>query len=338
MTVTKQSIPQAATIKRWPFSPFGGPHWKEGAGGGGGEGKLEFATVQDAAKHLEGEGYIVRTAEQETSFQQQRESEIIGNKTKEIYDSLDSKITEVTGIARNDEEKTLDFVSRSFGSVSTAKSDLETKLKDLQEKASKGDSLADEYKKQLAEVRGTLKTKTEEFEKKQTEWNQGQFKAKVDAEVSSAFDRIKDTLRTASTFGEGEAGQIAYDAIVKKKIQDFRASHKPVDLNGVIVWHDENDKPIVSQKDGSTKSTHELLESTFKFMHAGASAAGGTGTKPAGSTGTVDPDGKNKGKIDLPPEVKTRVDLNNYITKELKLTGQEATNVYMANMEALPLR
>lgn len=280
----------------------------------------------------------VRTEKEESDFRKNLRDQIDGEIRKEIYDSLDKDLNEITGMSKKAGEKTYDFLKRASKELKDQVKNATQKLKDLE--ASDGDhqKVVDRLNGEITNLKNSLKKVNEEKEGLETKYKQESFESRVKGEIESALSDLKTKFKKYDT-------EIEQQRIIDATLSGFRAKYKPDEMNGSIVWADANGKPINDEKSGNSLGVKALLEKEFSFMVDPKRKAAGTGTGSpgAGSGGGAEDPEKAKFKLsdDEKTGIKSKVELRNFLQNEKKIdpikNQEDFAKYFDANKEGLPL-
>lgn len=266
-----------------------------------------YETVEDAVKAVTGMGqHQVRSLEDEKTFLENAtktaRSESAQAERKIFLDSFDSKFKELTGVERDPSAKTTDYVFKSYTDLA-AKHKAQTEEYETfkTSKLSESDA-AKEVKMQLDKFKLTAKAELDEANNAIATMKSAQFSYKVDASVQEAMNRIKPTLK------ENEYLDQVISAEIAAKFSKFKA----IEHEGTIIYHGDDDKPVIDSKDGNHLSTFSILEKIFEPMVDQGRKAAGTGanTKTPGASGEVTAD---ELRLELPAEITNKMKLMDYL-------------------------
>ena len=208
--------------------------------------------------------YVVRTADEETSF--------IGTKTKEIYDGLDKDLFDASGIAKEPTEKTYDFGKRVVKTLKEATTPLQTKITELETAIANGNGDA------------TMRAQLEQLQQKEQTWQQEQQKLQQQLQEKDVRLAIREGLR-----------DLKYDASVKDSIRktmvDAATSRlmslariqKNADDSETVVF--VRDGKTLLNKDGQPADAAYLLGEELKDVLDNGQQGQGGGAGPQGGTG-----------------------------------------------------
>lgn len=230
------------------------------------------------------------------------EETVIGARFREVYNRLDDTIAKETGIARNGDEKTYNYLeraARSLAAKANSVDGLNTKIHDLTAerdrlKKAVEDGTADEsLKKQLTQAQKDLQAVTDQFNMLKTDYDKMKndhaaelMNFKLDSEIAG----VRGGIKFKPELPEQATSVLMQQAIAKVKsltneyIDDGKGGQRLVfkDANGAIMRNAENAlQPY---------TVGELLTKELKQM--GVLDEGrkqpGTGTQPPKATKTAE--------------------------------------------------
>lgn len=263
-----------------------------------------------------------------TTLSQNDENSVIGSRIGEIYRNMDATIATATGIQRNGDEKTYDYLARATKDIAEKAKGvdaLNTQIANLtKEKARLEKVIADgtgdaETKKALAQAQKDLAAVTKQFTDLKAEFDTAKdnhakelFGVKIDNELSIATANVK----FKPELPQSVTGVILNQAIEKVKgmhpeyIDDGKGGKTLAfkDDNGAIMRNPDN---MLNPYTANDLITKELQ--TMGVLADGTPKPGG-GTKPnvggGGGNTTIDVSG-----------CKTRVEAYDVITNSLMAKG-----------------
>lgn len=263
-----------------------------------------------------------------TTLSQNDENSVIGSRIGEIYRNMDATIATATGIQRNGDEKTYDYLARATKDIAEKAKGVEalnTQIASLtKEKARLEKVIADgtgdaETKKALAQAQKDLAAVTKQFIDLKAEFDTAKdnhakelFGVKIDNELSIATANVK----FKPELPQSVTGVILNQAIEKVKgmhpeyIDDGKGGKTLAfkDNNGAIMCNPDN---MLNPYTANDLITKELK--TMGVLAEGTPKPGG-GTKPNGGGGggntTIDVSG-----------CKTRVEAYDVISNTLMAKG-----------------
>ncbi len=216
------------------------------------------------------------------------EDAVIGGRFSEVYRQMDSTIEKATGIKRNGDEKTYNYLERAAKEFAGKYADydsLKTKVGELEQKIATGGDAAlkaqlDSVKGELEAAKGEYATLKATYEKEKGDNAKALLNFKIDSEIA----RAKDGLKFKSGLNEAVMTTLVSQAIanIKAKNPSFE------DRGGVqtLVFRDAEGKPLLNAENKLNPYTaKELLTKEFEKMDilekAPAKGAGGEPPKPS---------------------------------------------------------
>lgn len=254
---------------------------------------------------------------------------VIGNKVGEIHGQYDKDILEVTGVAKNSNEKTYDYNKRVLGDLKTtggASTQLKTTItkheKTIGELTQKiADGKGNEVMKQqlqdtkdeLSTVKGQYDTDKEAWETERTSFATKTATYKVDG----AFDKAVSGLKFKPEYPVNVQKTLLSSAksmVLAKYKTDFIDDGEG---SKTLVFRDSEDKIVRTKSNGLNPTTFaELIESNLsEVLDKGKKTAGGGANPPKSKV--------EAGKVeDLDiSDAKTQVQADNLISKQLLALG-----------------
>ena len=216
------------------------------------------------------------------------EDAVIGGRFSEVYRQMDSTIEKATGIKRNGDEKTYNYLERAAKEFAGKYADydsLKTKVGELEQKIATGGDAAlkaqlDSVKGELEAAKGEYATLKATYEKEKGDNAKALLNFKIDSEIA----RAKDGLKFKSGLNEAVMTTLVSQAIanIKAKNPSFE------DRGGVqtLVFRDAEGKPLLNAENKLNPYTaKELLTKEFEKMDilekSPAKGAGGEPPKPS---------------------------------------------------------
>lgn len=262
-----------------------------------------------------------------TTLSTNDENAVIGKHTGEIYRKMDETISTVTGIARDGDEKTYNYLERAaktFKEKADKVSEFEKQVSELTatkerlEKTIADGSQDKETKAKLDQATADLASITNQYNALKTDFDTAKnthqtelFSVKVENEISSALSGIK----FKEDLPESVTKVLLANTVSKLK------SQKPeyVD-NGkggqVLVFKDENGAHMRNPENGLNFYTAaDLIQKELKDVLATENKKGGAGTGGSGGAG-----GSGESVVSI-TGAKTRVEAMDIIHKGLAAKG-----------------
>lgn len=274
-------------------------------------------------------GIVVRTPAMEEAFKNHFKTTEINTEIKKTHDLYDKDVFDLTGIKKDPSEKSYEYMKRA---LPQHVSGLKTELEDLKKK--KGDGNATEAEKQrIAQLEGLLADKDKTYGEEITKLKSSLELKDVENALSSGLIEIKGKLKKA-------LGDSVLKEIIETRLNRVKASAKFMEIEGKkqLVFMDENNQPRISKSTYKALTAEEVLADVFKDVMEEERKQEGAGTGGAGAAGGAG------GKVDhtklVPPqEVKTKVELMDWLKKQGLTTGSKEFNeVYNKYEKDLKLR
>lgn len=225
------------------------------------------------------------------------ENSVIGSRIGEIYRNMDATIANATGIARNGDEKTYDYLSRAAKSIAekaTAADAIQAKVTELEaekarlEKVIKESASDEETKKALEQAKKDLAAVRKQFSDIKAEYDNAKtahakelFGIKIDNELTAATAN----MQYRKDFPQQVVSVIVGNALAKVKgmnpeyIDDGKGGK-------VLAFKDENGA-IMRNPDNMLNpyTAHDLVAKELKTMGVLAEGNGGGGGTDGGGNG-----------------------------------------------------
>lgn len=223
------------------------------------------------------------------TLSQNSEDELFRERMGDHYRKLDASIEEHSGVARNGDEKTYDYLPRAIDAM---KAKYEASLKtlrdensDLKNKASQGGDAA--LKSQLESAQKELETTKSQFnalkesaDAEKANYQKAIMDFKIETEISRAMEGIKL---------KGGLNDAAMRTLVSQAITNVKSKNPSFEDRGGeqrLVFHDENGSPLNNAENKLNPFTaKELLikelESLDILDHKPAQGGGGKGNLPS---------------------------------------------------------
>jgi hypothetical protein len=272
-------------------------------------------------------GLTAEQIEAITTLSKNDEEAVIGNRFREVYNRLDETIATTTGIARNGDEKTYNYLERAAKAVKERADKVEglqTKVQELTNEKARlekviQDGTADEQtKKQLAQAQRDLASIKEQFNTLKGEKDslieqhtKELLNVRIDNELSQALAGIKlkgDLPEQALKTLIGQTMQVV-KGFNPEYVDDGKGGKQLVfkDAQGAILRNPE--------KGLNPMTAGELLERELKAMGVvDERRAAGGGTEPPKPSGAGDEPIVITG-------ARTRVEANEMLTQQLLKRG-----------------
>ena len=261
------------------------------------------------------------------TMSQNDENTVIGTKIGALHGAYDADILKITGITKNNGEKSYDYAKRvlnnykaQLGSVDTLKSQIETQkteITSLKEKLA-SNSTDETLKQQLSDAQNRVSELQKQLKTKETEFqnsNEAHKKEIKDIQVNYAFANATSGLKFKTGISD-ELQKVLLNAakaeILAKGTPDF------IDNNGtkVLVYRDTNgnilNNPANSLNPYTTKEL--LMQTSIKDAIDTGIQQNGSGTK------NITIDTNNNSPLDL-SSAKTQIEADKSIESYLLSQG-----------------
>lgn len=271
------------------------------------------------------------------------ENTVIGARIGELHGQYDNDVLSVTGIAKNQGEKSYDYVKRILGDykqkaagaevLNTQITELKTQIEGYKKTIAEGkgsEAVAQQLKdaqKQLADTQALFETKNKEWQEKYDSLNSQYQQSLIDAEFSKALQGMK----FKSIYPES-----VQKTLIESAKRTVLSAAKPdwVEENGVrkLVFRDVSGNIMTNQENRLNPFTPgELLQRELKdVLDTGRQQRG------AGTQGNQGGSGGAGGSLDL-TGITNQVDADNEISKHLMGLGYTRGSKEFSD-EALKIR
>ena len=270
-----------------------------------GEG-TDDATKASIQKWLEGQGLTIRSQEQDESFIQSKVQSEVDTSYRNQNNKFDDFIKETTGVAKNANEKTTEYFTRSVKEKFESIAALQKKVTEFENNGIDGNKEALRYKKELETSQEQVATLKTEYEEKLQEHSSSVFKMRVDADVEKTMSEISKKFRE-------DVDEKLMKDIVANRLANFHNENKAVDLDGHIIYQDKDGKTRNGKKDGKPMNTSEVISGYFDDLKKPTSGGGAGSGRGAGGAGGDGDKVRTHESINLPADVKTKVQLMDHL-------------------------
>lgn len=271
------------------------------------------------------------------------ENTVIGTKIGELHGLYDNDVLSVTGIAKNQGEKSYDYVKRALGdykekaagaeALNTQITELKAQIEGYKKTIAEGkgnEAVAQQLKdaqKQLADTQALFESKNKEWEEKYNSLNNQYQHSLIDAEFSKALQG----MRFKTIYPES-----VQKTLIESAKRTVLSTAKPdwVEENGVkkLVFRDAAGNIMTNQENRLNPFTPgELLQRELKDVLDTGRQQRGTGTQ-----GNQGGSGGAGGSLDL-TGITNQVDADNAISKHLMGLGYTRGSKEFSD-EALKIR
>ena len=203
-----------------------------------------------------------------------KENDVIANKVKEIHTKYDNDIKEITGLEKQANQKTYDFLKQTLGDYKSkndgfteTKTSLEAKIKELEDKGVDVNNVKiKELSEQLKQVNEQKDLLVQDSDKFKT-----QLQAKED-EYNASLNNFKiDNMLTSQVAGLKFKKGISEDlqkTVTNAILSELKSSYKiEIDDKGMATFKDTNGNPVRDPNNNHNHiTTKSLLTSKFGDM------------------------------------------------------------------------
>ena len=222
------------------------------------------------------------------------EEQVIGNRFREVYNTLDATIAKATGVPRNGDEKTYLYLERAaniLAEKANSVDELNAKIADLtkerdtlQKAVEKGGDA--ELRRQLTQANADLNSVREQYNTLKTDYDKmkdGHAAEILGMQIDNALAGAKIGLKFKAEFP-----QAAIDTLMTQALNNIKAMNPSFIDNGnggkVLAFMGQDGQPLRNPENHLDPYTaEELLKKelrTMGILDEGRQAQG-TGTKPA---------------------------------------------------------
>lgn len=267
------------------------------------------------------------------------EATVINTKIGELHGRYDQDVETVTGVKKNQGEKSYDFVKRVLGSYKekadahptlTAKTtELETEISTLKQQIADGKG-NEAMKQQLTDAQSQLKALKTQYDTEKMEWGtkEQEFNSKMTAfQVNGQFEKATSGLKFKAGYPESVQSTLI-DSAKTKILAQYKPDWVEVEGKKVMVFRDEKGEIVRNKANALNPYTAEELmtENLKEVLDLGQQQKGG-GTGPLG--------GKDKTieVVDI-AGAKTQVEADEIIVKYLMQIGETRGTASFAEKQA----
>jgi ppGpp synthetase/RelA/SpoT-type nucleotidyltranferase len=281
--------------------------------------------LDSISKYLEKTGHVVRTTDQEKTFLEARTQAEVNKALGERYQQFENTILETTGIPKSQGEKFYEYHKRAVTEKLKDVNTLQDKLKEFETKGLQGSELAQQYKRDLEAARQQMATINADWENKYKQKDEEIFSTKVEGDIEKVLAKIRSKI-------DPTIKPELVEDIVAARLAKFQRENKPANLEGMLVFKNPTTGvTYTGKKDGKPEGTEERLLPYFADIISEQRQQGGAGSGQQGQGGNgQQPKWK---EINLPAEIKTRLQLTEYLMQVAKL--DPSTKDYSDAFEAL---
>lgn len=289
------------------------------------------STKASIVNWLNNNGYAVRTTDEDKSFMQNAVQTEVNKMFANQKVQIEEKVKALTGIDRTGEgERAIDYLERAIKEKIAPVKELESQLEKLKNEGINGNEQAEQYKKDLELLQGKFADLSANKDKELEQLKSQIFNSKVRSMIDNELAALRGSL------DESIDSKLLED-VIKSRLNNFYEENKAHQIDDTIIFKNKNGETIISNQDGKPKNAKELLTPYFediidkKRKQNGAGSGMGSGGSSEGS----------KQKYDLPENVKTKVQLHEYLSKgtpKLDINSKEFSEAYSELGKELPLR
>lgn len=249
------------------------------------------------------------------------EDQVIHDKTKEWYNSLDQTILDASGVPKEAREKATDYAKRAFAALKSdadASSTYKTKVSALETeiaalKEGKQDAVSAQKITDLKSEIASLKENHAVQLREKDEALAIHEKAIQEERFESAFT----SALLGVNFKKDDTTTAIKDTLLEAEKAKFKSQYTPDIVDGKRVWRDKEGNIVRNAKNGNEYATAAdlILPKLQPIIDAGRKI---TGTGLSGASGGSDPSG-------FVPTAKTRVEFDRQAADYLIAQGLERT-------------
>jgi hypothetical protein len=291
-------------------------------------------TKKSIISWLEKEGLTVRTSEQDETFIKSKVQSEVDKAYSGFATDFEKVIKETTGVEKNPSEKATDYATRAVGDKLKGVTELQTKIKEYEEKGVEGNKVAENLKQQLEQVQGELKSANEAKVKLEADHKKQIFEGRLKGEIDGVIANIKPTFKKDLTPG-------LVDDILTAKLAKFNSEVKAEQVENTIVYKDGEGNIILNTKDGTPKSLNSIMTGYFgEYIDEGRKQGGaGSGGKDGAGGAGGGSEALSKLKNPIPETVKSKDALMNHLrdVEKMDTTTKEFSEAFNEAGKDLPL-
>lgn len=265
------------------------------------------------------ETHIIRTKDEDATWRQNYEQDIVSKKTREFAENLEKDVFELSGLEKEDGEKYHAYNKRAYTSLSEKAKrvkTLEAKIEELQSQN------ADE----------TLKKELDQYKAKISEMTEAHAKEKE--RIFADFNNDKKSLEIKSATKSLEFGDYP-ESILSRAIKDVQQEIMSMPskvVEGSTVFLDENGDIMKHQDSFENVTASDLVKERLSdIIKKPEETKKGLGLKEPEKKGDT---------FAMPSDVTTKTQLNRYLVdkKGLAVTSPEYKEIFREYSKDLPLR
>lgn len=277
-------------------------------------------TEQAIQKYLSSKGLTIRTKDQDESYIKTHTQQQIDDVTRRFATDLEKDVAEFTGIPRANNEKYYEYFKRASAEQKNNMASLNAKLAELEKKGGAGhETIIADLKKQIKDSQDLYASEKKKLEDDLTKYKTDMFNVRIENEWSNALSGVSGTFVHP---GDDLQKKLQEEAIFARRVKFFN-DHQAVENDGVVTFKNKDGKVLLSTVDGKPKSMADIVKELFADMEDKKRSQGGAGSGGQGGQGGQGGNGGQgapKGQtVVVPDTVKNRVQLHDYMVKELKM-------------------
>lgn len=281
---------------------------------------------------------------------------VIGNKVGEIHGQYDKDILEVTGVAKNSNEKTYDYNKRVLGDLKSTGGDAtkykskvtehEKTIGELTQKIADGKG-NEVMKKQLQDAKDELVTVKGQYDKDKTDWEteRTSFATQTKAiKVNGAFDKAAASLKFKAEYPVN-VQKTLLESTKSTILAKFKTDHIDDGEGGKKLVFRDKDDVIVRTKENALKPTTfaELIQANLGEVLDGGKKSFGGGSKPPNEKKDTDliedvDISSAKNQIQADDLIVKQLMAKGYVRGTPKFVEQQAKVRVENNVDKLPLK
>lgn len=266
--------------------------------------------LKSITDYLSKHGHVIRTVDQDKEFLTNSTQAEIDRVLGERNQKMEETILKTTGIKKNQAEKFYDYHERALVEKLNNVKTLEDKIKKYETEGMQGSEIVKQLKIDLDKANHQLEETNNEWKKKFESKESEIFSSRVESEVDKVLAELRATLDPTIR------PELIPD-ILAARLAKFRSENQPYNSDGLIVWKDPKTQATrTSKQDGKAQNFKDLFTPYLADVAGKPRNQGGAGS---GSNDQGHQGGKKYNEITLPDSVKTRVQLTDYLIKEMKM-------------------
>ena len=266
---------------------------------------------------LSAKKYAIRSEQDEQTYRKNIEDSAIGSYTSKVATEVEKTMKELTGIDKLPNEKWTDYYQRATKDVVGGKKQFENELTELRGKS----NLTEAERNMLNDLKAANQKLQLDTESMKSSYEVQLKKLKASTSIQAEISAIRAQFKKTPEL------QKAIDIVSNQTLKEM-ADMSDIDQYGKVVF--VKDGNFIKDANGTPKTAAQIYSDAMAdYIDKGRqqSGAGGDGGSGGGST-------------QVPPGVKTQVDLTRYINSLGIISGSKQYSEMFAKMEGnkLPLR